>query len=60
MTRIRRMWHRVAEKTRGAARLGLGEEEGRFFFFEKKKQKTFAHGVWLFAQRGGADTGRNG
>jgi hypothetical protein len=37
-------------------------KEGRegFFFFEKKKQKTFAHGVRQTAQCGIAGGARNG
>jgi hypothetical protein len=27
----------------------------KILFFEKKKQKTFANGVWRGVQRGGAD-----
>jgi hypothetical protein len=31
-----------------------------FFFFEKKKQKTFAHFVRQLARRGGTGAARNG
>jgi hypothetical protein len=40
--------------------MGAPGREGRIFFFEKKKQKTFANGVRRFVRRGDTGGSRNG